>query len=131
MRLAENNFSGNVPDCSAMVSLSTLGLNNNELGPDLSFISNLPSSLKNLYLSDNSVNHLTSLEEFLCSNNTGITSWTASTVPTSCQAISLQNCRLTESAVDQILSDINDNLVNRPTNGSLRLDSNNASPSAT
>lgn len=138
LNLHWNNFSGEMSNCSNMSNLQSLNFVGNNLGPSLSFVSNLPSTLVNCYFGSNdfggtipSVNHLTSMQEFVGSNNTGITSWTASTVPTSWRAISLQNCRLQESAVDQILSDINDNLVNRPTNGSLRLDSGNDSPSST
>jgi hypothetical protein len=138
LNLKQNDFSGVVPNLNYLTNLNYLNIcENPNLDSSLTWINDLPSNLNSLYFSDCNfsgtipdISHL-KVTGFFSENNSGIIGWeSGATIYTGLTNFRLNNCNLSQEAVDNVLYDFYTNLINRPTSGYLYL-YNNAAPSST
>lgn len=130
-----HDFSGTISDLSSNIYLQTFSCgNNNSLSgsiPDLSNNTALTSFQCywcNLSGAIPSLSNNTALTMFRCHYN-NLTSYTPSTLSVTLTYFSADNNNLSQTDIDQILFDFNQNLISRPASGNIILDGNTA-PSA-
>lgn len=134
--LQDNNLTGSLPDLlSNTLIVRFIVYNNNISGsvPDFGMndvLEGYTAYENNISGNTPSMTNLISLCEFEFRDN-NITGYTASIISLTCVNFIMNNNLLTQSAVDQILSDFNDNLALRPVSGKIYLHgTGNATPSA-
>lgn len=134
--LYTNSISGSIPSLTTLAALRQFYIQTNSVSGTIPALSSNPL-LQQFVCSNNalvgqipSITLNTALSGFNLSSN-NLTTYTASTIATTCTNFQLQGNALIQASVDQILADFETNVAARPAVGTINLSGGtNAAPSA-